>query len=604
MVVENVTQVVDAPPTWFGPHASGVDPADWNNASMLPNRPPVGLFRHQTSQLTACVMDTDYDLTTPSPVFYSSRGTLGNVSYVPQSAANLYCYTTDLSLEIGSELGDVDLEVRTGAGSLLLQRTLRIDDKPPELSLFVESTLSEQLDRVVGDGNEQVRIRVSDVDDPATSFVGDLTIHWPGGEPIELPLDISGDGNDTVIVLEQMLIPLEAGELQLVASGRGQHGATATEQLNVPFLLTPPELLLFEACDATGVVRNMTFGQIATLVVVLASERPLQSSAVQLAQSGWAINAPSMEAPVWGEGEPPLACDISELMTEDATVMYFRLKLDNSLVDGEGRVVFSTSNIDGLVKSQGMDLVFQHAPTVIEGVEFSEAIPGSDLYTNVTVSDLDGLDRVVCAFSLYGQDDALLTQSVVTAGPEGVFSNTLSYRYPLTVAVANTTLSANINCMDNLQQSFSSNASIGVMSATPCQNCTDKQGEEQTPSNDLDANNTPLLLLIVAVVAIAITSGLLVLRRRGPTDDLKWASDEFEPYANTEELFERDQEEGVLSESVTPESHDIVPEGWSLDDYTSWLDGPLPEGWTEEQWRTYVEESKATLASSEVQAEG
>ena len=228
---------------------------------------------------------------------------------------------------------------------MLLQRTLRIDDKPPELSLFVESTLSEQLDRVVGDGNEQVRIRVSDVDDPATSFVGDLTIHWPGGEPIELPLDISGDGNDTVLVLEQMLIPLEAGELQLVASGRGQHGATATEQLNVPFLLTPPELLLFEACDVTGVVRNMTFGQIATLVVVLASERPLQSSAAQLAQSGWAINAPSMEAPVWGEGEPPLACDISELMTEDATVMYFRLKLDNSLVDGEGRVVFSTSTL-------------------------------------------------------------------------------------------------------------------------------------------------------------------------------------------------------------------------------------------------------------------
>ena len=61
---------------------------------------------------------------------------------------------------------------------------------------------------------------MSDVDDPSTSFVGDLTIQWPGGEPIQLPLDISGDGNDTVLVLEQMLIPLEGGELQLVASGR------------------------------------------------------------------------------------------------------------------------------------------------------------------------------------------------------------------------------------------------------------------------------------------------------------------------------------------------------------------------------------------------
>ena len=604
MVIENVTRVVDAPPTWFGPHASGVDPANWNNASMLPNRPSVGLFRHQTSLLTACVMDADYNLATPSPVFFSSRGTLGNVSYVPQSAANLYCYTADLRLEIGSELGDVDLEVRTNEGSLLLQRTLRIEDKPPQLSLAVESTQGQALDRVVGDGNEQVRIQVSDVDDPATSFVGDLTIQWPGGEPIQLPLDISGDGNDTVLVLEQMLIPLEAGELQLMASGRGQHGATATEQLNVPFLLTPPELLLFEACDATGVVRNMTFGQIATLVVVLASERPLQSSAAQLAQSGWAINAPSMEVPVWGEDEPPLACDVSELMTEDAKVMYFRLKLDNSLVDGEGRVVFSTSNIDGLVKSQGMDLMFQHAPTFIERVEFSEAVPGSDLFTNVTVSDLDGLDRVVCAFSLYGQDDALLTQSVVTAGPEGVFVNELSYRYPLTVALANTTLSASIKCMDNLQQSFVSNASVEVMTAELCENCT-KDGEDvQRPSNDLDANNSSLLLLVGVMVVIAIVSGLLVLRRRGPADDLKWASDELEPYANTEELFEQDQDESVLEERESPALPDIVPEGWSLEDYRSWLDGPLPEGWTEEQWRTYVEESKATLSAVESKAEG
>ena len=69
MVIENVTRVVDAPPTWFGPHASGVDPANWNNASMLPNRPSVGLFRHQTSLLTACVMDADYNLATPSPSF-------------------------------------------------------------------------------------------------------------------------------------------------------------------------------------------------------------------------------------------------------------------------------------------------------------------------------------------------------------------------------------------------------------------------------------------------------------------------------------------------------------------------------------------------------
>ena len=195
--------------------------------------------------------------------------------------------------------------------------------------------------------------------------------------------------------------------------------------------------------------------------------------------------------------------------------------------------------------------MFQHAPTVIERVEFSEALPGSDLFTNVTVSDLDGLDRVVCAFSLYGQDDALLTQSVVTAGPEGVFVNELSYRYPLTVALANTTLSTSIKCMDNLQQSFVSNASVEVMTAELCENCT-KDGEDvQRPSNALDATNSSLRLLGGVMLVIAITAGVLVLRRRGPSDDLTWASDELEPYANTEELFEQDQDEACWRRGIS-----------------------------------------------------
>ena len=78
---------------------------------MLPNRPPVGLYRHQTSLLTVCVMDADYDLNTPAPVFLTSRGTLGNMTFVPQSATNLYCYTSPFNLEVGSDLEDVDIQL-------------------------------------------------------------------------------------------------------------------------------------------------------------------------------------------------------------------------------------------------------------------------------------------------------------------------------------------------------------------------------------------------------------------------------------------------------------------------------------------------------------
>ena len=274
------------------------------------------------------------------------------------------------------------------------------------------------------------------------------------------------------------------------------------------------------------------------------------------------------------------------------------------LVGGRGRrVVFSTSNIDGLVKYQGMDLMFQHAPTFIERVEFSEAVPGSDLFTNVTVSDLDGLDRVVCAFSLYGQDDALLTQSVLTAGPEGVFVNELSYRYPLTVAAANTTLSASINCMDNLQQSFVSNASVEVMAAELCENCT-KDGE--------DVQRLPTILTPTTVRCCCWLASwwsspspqdcwcfvgvVRPMTSSGP--QMSWSRTPIQKNClnrtKTKACWRRE----------SPALPDIVPEGWSLEDYRSWLDGPLPEGWTEEQWRTYVEESKATLSAVESKAEG
>ena len=487
---------------------------------------------------------------------------------------------------------------------MLPQRTIRVADKAPEVTVRVEAPSGEVLDRVVGDGNELVRVLVDDVDDPQTSFVGDLTLQWPGGEPVQLPLDISGTEGSTVIPLEQVLIPLEGGELMLSATGRGQHGATASAALNVPFLLTPPDIVLFEACDQNGVVRNMTFGQIATLAVGLSSDRPLQSTTAQLTQSGWAINAPNMDAPVWSLEEAPVPCRLNSSLSEETKLLYFRLKLDNSLVDGPGKVVFSTVDLDGLVKSQSLDLFFQHAPTTFGAISFSDATPGLDLYTNITVADLDGLDRVVCAFNLYGQDDALLTQSVVPAGPEGVFSNELSYRYPLTVALANTSLAVNITCLDNLQQSYFVNATVEVGGADDCVTCNTSEQNIQRPSTGNEAANLSILLPLALLASILVMTGWLVRKRGGVDQEEKWDTEETEPYISTEDLFEQEETVGLLEEPSAPELPDIVPEGWTLEEYNRWLDGPLPEGWASEQWTQYVVEAKRTLDDHEPQAEG
>jgi len=82
---------------------------------------------------------------------------------------------------LGTGLNDVNFEVRAPTGSLLLQRTVRVADMPPQLELNVQNDQGTVLDRVVGNGMEHLRVTVQDVDDPETSFVGDVTIQWPGG---------------------------------------------------------------------------------------------------------------------------------------------------------------------------------------------------------------------------------------------------------------------------------------------------------------------------------------------------------------------------------------------------------------------------------------
>ena len=604
----NVTQIVDAPPTWFGPHASGVDPDDWNNASGVPNKPNAGLHRHEPSVLTACVMDADYRLDSPYPRFMTSRGVLSNVTYVSQSASDLYCYTARLTLETGSDLDDVEVEVRTAAGSLLLQRTLRVADKAPELQLSMETTDGEPLDRVVGNGEERVRITVTDLDDPETSFVGDVTLHWPGGEPIQLPLDVSPGDGVALVPLNQVMIPLEAGDLAISASGRGQHGATAAASIDVPFLLTPPAIVSFEACDGNGRVENMTFGQTATLVVGLTSDRPLQSMSAQLTQSGWAVVAPSVSEPVWGRENVPATCPLDRMPDENVQWLYFRLKLDNSLVDGEGRAVFTVSDLDGLVKSQSLDLMFQHAPTLYERVDFSDAVPGTDLHTNVTVSDLDGLEQVICAYNLYGEDGALLTQSVVQAGPEGAFVNELTYRYPVPLSLGNTTLNLNLTCMDNLQQAFHFSASVDVGPSPACLNC-DNQTANQRPAAEVETSGRGLLLGGAALIVAAGVGGWMLRRRSDTGHEPSWDDEnELNPLLNTEGLFDEDEGSDVFDADANEVSHDdaneLVPEGWTMEEFVRWLEGPVPEGWTEVQWATYVETSTAALAQKNTSAEG
>ncbi len=606
ILVTNVSRVADAPPSWYGPHVAGVDAGDWNKASPLGNRPAQGIYRHLETTLTACVQDADYRLENGVPLFLANRGTVGNVTYVPQQAAHLYCYAAAFNLSLGSALSDVTVEVREPTGSLLLQRTVRVADMPPQLELHLEDELGEPLDRVVGNGKERLRVTVQDVDDPGTPFVGDVTIQWPGGMAIQLPLDIPADANTTILPLERLDVPLEAGNLLVEAAGRGEHGGTSIAQLEVPFLLTPPEVLLIEACDADGVVSNMTFGQTALLYVGLISDRPIESTSARLTQSGWAINAPETDDLLWPEGEAPEACDRTLFEEPDIQWLAFRLKLDNSMVDGEGKAVFSVTDIDGLVKSTSLSLMFQHAPTEFIAVTHSDALPETDLFTNLTLSDLDGLDKVLCAYNLFDNASNLLSQSAVAAGPEGVFTNQLRWQYPIPRSLANSTVTVNITCIDDLQQLFVHETLLTVGPAETCTSCEILDNESQTPAADLDSGTLEKTAVGLLIAFLAVLASFLMLRRSGRRHEAStWGDVDETNLASLEDLFEGVQDTHLFGEVAAPDPRpSFVPDGWTVEDFKRWLEGPLPEGWTAEQWNAYVEEHRALLSETNGENEG
>ena len=592
----NVTRVVDAPAEWFGPHATGIDEVTWNKASQLPNKPAEGLYRHQGSLLTACVQDADYDEATALPLILTSRGEVSNVTYSAQTVPNLYCYTAQLSLEEGSGLEDVDVQVRTAEGSLLLQRTLRVNDRSPVLSVHLENADGIILDRVVGSGDEYVVVDVSDIDDPQTAFLGDLTIQWPGGQEIQLPVDIQVGQARAIIQLNQVTSTLEAGELVLQVDGIGQNTATASASLSLPFILTPPEVVFIEACDAQGTVDAMTFGQTATLLVGVVSDRPLASVTAQLTQIGWAVNAPSVDTPVWDMEAVPDACNRSAY-GDDVIWLMFRLKLDNSLTDGDGSVLVSVRDVEGLVKSMTLDMLFQHAPTYIESVETSPVEPLEDLYLNATITDLDGLHQVTCSFQLYDQAGGLLTQSVKTAGEDTQFSNVLTWQYPVPGALANSTLAANITCVDELQGSFQYEQVLEVGPLLECITCGEPTNDTQTTTTATDSE--ALLPLMLMILAILVVVSIAVVRRQNNRHqelDSGWGVQEDVADHSIEDLFNLNEDNDSLSEPADEALPEYIPEGWSLEQYRTWIEGPCPEGWEEEQWSTYVATHVQALA--------
>ena len=90
--------------------------------------------------------------------------------------------------------------------------------------------------------------------------------------------------------------------------------------------------------------------------------------------------------------------------------------------------------------------------------------------------------------------------------------------------------------------------------------CTDLKEETKESSESY----TIPITVTMGILAIVLVSAIIVRNRSKEEDIETWHDEE-----------------------TVPVRDDRIPEGWTLEEFLNWLDGPMPEDWQEDQWELY-----------------
>ncbi|MGB2425813.1 MAG: TIGR03790 family protein, partial [Candidatus Poseidoniaceae archaeon] len=248
---ENVSTVLDAPSSWFGPHMSNAD-SQWLGVTQLPATSPSGMYRGVVERITGCVLDVDHDSILEQPEFLVSRGQLGEVVYIDMSDANHHCYESTFVIENGTSIENIDVEMRKNDGSLVSQRSIRVLDNAPQISLSFENSSNSSIDRIIDNGDEFLRIGVTDVDDFSNTYLGDVTIDWPGyGVQV---LSVEGVVNQGTVLID--VVPpedlLEAGNVDVYVTLQDSRGVESSSSIDIPLVLNAPRIVSMIPCNELG----------------------------------------------------------------------------------------------------------------------------------------------------------------------------------------------------------------------------------------------------------------------------------------------------------------------------------------------------------------
>jgi hypothetical protein len=571
---ENVSTVLDAPSSWFGPHMSNAD-SQWLGVTQLPSTSPSGIYRGVIENITGCVLDVDHDTTLEQPEFLVSRGQLGEVVYIDMSDSNHHCYQSTFFVENGTSIEDIDIEMRKNDGSLVSQRSIRILDNAPQISLSFENSSSASIDRIIDNGDEFLRIVVTDADDFSNSYLGDVTIDWPGyGVQVLSVEGVVNLGNVQIEIVPPIEL-LEAGNVDVYFTLQDSRGVESSSLISIPLVLNAPRIVSMIPCNELGSIDELMFGHPAILGAVIESDRPLENIQLSLRQLGWSVNAPQIQEPTWVQ-----STDECLQYTGD-DVYWFRLQLDGSFASAEGSIQLIASTIDGYPTSMQIPMLFRHAPPIINGTVPSTIEAGSDLKIELSISDLDGLGDVSCSVNLTDDSNTSVWlkefRPIESQDSDGM--NQLRWPVPRNQNESTDFLNVTVSCDDSDGESgaWASPNKIEIEPYVCRINCNTSNDELVTTASS--SNPMPWVILVTVFLAI-ILGTMMMLRRRNSEE--KWASDEslddFELLTSDSIAKAEASLEGMSAE-LPP-----IPDGWTEEAFVDWLQGEKPPEWSEEQW--------------------
>jgi len=541
-----IAEIRDAPAFWFGIHLSGVDDADWGGASVLTSNPVMGVNRGYVSTLKACVLDPDHDLEANIPMFLPSRGNVDGMSHVQGSSAEHHCYISSFTIPTLTSLDPFTLELRDSNGEFLTRRTIQVADQKPTIHMSVIDEQSNQVTNVQGSGEEMLRVEVQDYDDTVDTVIGDISIRWPGQLAYNFPIDFENGVSLVPLSTDQSI---ESGDLVIDVSITGANGATNNSSFSTPILLSPPEILAIDICQNGIEIDELMFGQSADAVVRIHSSRPVSMVTANLEQLGWIVSAPSQGV-----------FDCGGELAEQNAEYHFRIQLDSSFIAGEGSLSARVVDIDEISSISYQNFEFMHSPPEILVVHEQNISHGSVFEVLVEMSDADGIDAS-CGIN-YLQDGLVINgrQNSQVSDLDGTGLWSSSWLLPSGLS-GNLTVA--ISCVDNSDNFANYSSQVTVGNATECiTDCLEvkQDSDEAAESYAIEIFALFTLLLLVVIVTLRVRA------REGDEKSDTWSVEE-----------------------SPPESDTRIPEGWTLEEFLNWLDGPMPDEWEEDQWSLYRE---------------